>query len=184
MANDKRISDKIEQALNDQMNQEALQSQAYLALGSWAETNNYAGVADFFYKHSEEERNHMFKFLAYINERGGEAKIGAIPVPRDNPTDLHSCIEDVWKHELENSKKIYALVDLAMAERDWATFNFLQWFVKEQIEEEALINQWRDKFALASKDKKDNQNFYALDKDMATASQEGDLPRNKSLTGE
>ena len=69
-----------------------------------------------------------------------------------------------------------------MAERDWATFNFLQWFVKEQIEEEALINEWRDKFALASKDKQDNQNFYALDKDMAHASQEGELPREKSLT--
>lgn len=182
MADDKRISEKMEQALNTQMMEEALQAQAYLALGSWAEVNNYAGVAEFFYKHSEEERNHMFKFLSYINERGGEAKIGAIPAPIDNPTDLHTCIEDVWKHELENSKKIYALVDLAMEERDWATFNFLQWFVKEQIEEEALINEWRDKFALASKDKKDNQNFYVLDKDMATAPQEGELPRQKSLT--
>lgn len=123
----------------------------------------------------------MFKFLAYINERGGEAKIGAIPAPRDNPVSLETCIEDVWQHELENSKKIYALVDQAMAERDWATFNFLQWFVKEQIEEEALINNLRDKFALASKDKADNQNFYELDKDMASASQEGDLPREKSV---
>lgn len=179
---DKRISDAMEQALNRQMTQEAIQAQAYLALGSWAEVNNYAGMADFFYKHSEEERNHMFKFLAYINERGGEAKIEAVPAPRDNPTDLNSCIEDVWQHELENSKKIYALVDQAMSEKDWATFNFLQWFVKEQIEEEALINGLRDKFALASKDKKDNQNFYNLDKDMVTASQEGELPRQKSLT--
>lgn len=68
-----------------------------------------------------------------------------------------------------------------MAERDWATFNFLQWFVKEQIEEESLINNLRDKFALASKDKADNQNFYELDKDMASASQEGDLPQEKSV---
>lgn len=181
MVNDQRISDTMAQALNNQMMEEAIQAQAYLALGSWAEVNNYAGVADFFYKHSAEERNHMFKFLAYINERGGEAKIGAIPAPRDNPTDLETCIEDVWQHELENSKKIYALVDQAMAERDWATFNFLQWFVKEQIEEEALINEVRDKFALASKDKANNQNFYELDKDLAGASQEGELPREKSL---
>jgi ferritin len=168
MSNDKRISDTMEQALNKQMMEEATQAQAYIALGSWAEVNNYRGIADFFYKHSAEERNHMFKFLAYINERGGEAKIEA-------------CIEDVWQHELENTKKIYALVDQAMAERDWATFNFLQWFVKEQIEEEALINNLRDKFALASKDKADNQNFYELDKDMASAPQEGDLPRETSL---
>ncbi len=178
---DKRISDAMEQSLNRQMMEEAAQAQAYLALGSWAEVNNYAGIAEFFYKHSEEERNHMFKFLEYINERGGEAKIEAIPAPRDNPSDLHTCIEDIWQHELENSKKIYALVDQAMAEKDWATFNFLQWFVKEQIEEEALINDLRDKFALASKDKQDNQNFYTLDKDMATASQEGELPREKNL---
>ena len=181
MSNDKRISDTMEQALNKQMMEEATQAQAYIALGSWAEVNNYRGIADFFYKHSAEERNHMFKFLAYINESGGEAKIEAIPAPRDNPVSLETCIEDVWQHELENTKKIYALVDQAMAERDWATFNFLQWFVKEQIEEEALINNLRDKFALASKDKADNQNFYELDKDMASAPQEGDLPRETSL---
>lgn len=105
MSNDKRISDTMEQALNKQMMEEATQAQAYIALGSWAEVNNYPGIADFFYKHSAEERNHMFKFLAYINERGGEAKIEAIPAPRDNPVSLETCIEDVWQHELENSKK-------------------------------------------------------------------------------
>lgn len=181
MSNDKRISDAMAQALNRQMMEEATQAQAYLALGSWAEVNDYAGIADFFYKHSAEERNHMFKFLSYINERGGEAKIESIPAPRDNPVNLETCIEDVWQHELENSKKIYALVDQAMAEHDWATFNFLQWFVKEQIEEEALINDLRTKFVLASKDKANNQSFYELDKDMATASQEGELPREKSI---
>ena len=105
MSNDKRISDTMEQALNKQMMEEATQAQAYIALGSWAEVNNYRGIADFFYKHSAEERNHMFKFLAYINERGGEAKIEAIPAPRDNPVSLETCIEDVWQHELENTKK-------------------------------------------------------------------------------
>ena len=104
MSNDKRISEAMEQALNKQMMEEATQAQAYIALGSWAEVNNYPGIADFFYKHSAEERNHMFKFLAYINERGGEAKIEAIPAPRDNPVSLETCIEDVWQHELENSK--------------------------------------------------------------------------------
>lgn len=178
---DKRISDKMEAALNEQMMTEAAQAQAYLALGSWAEVNNYDGVSDFFYKHSAEERNHMFKFLEYINERGGEAKIGAIPAPRDNPSDLESCIEDIWQHELDNSRKIYALVDLALEERDWATFNFLQWFVKEQIEEEALIGDLRDKFSLASREKQDNQNFYSFDRDMSHASQSGEIPREKSL---
>ena len=178
---DKRISDDMEQALNRQMNQEAQQAQAYLALGVWAESNNYGGIADFFYKHSEEERQHMFKFLEYINTRGGEAKIGAIAAPADSPSNLKECIEDVWQHELENSRKIYDLVDKAMAEKDWATFNFLQWFVKEQIEEEALIDGLRDKFALASEDKVNNANFYSLDRDMQDASQEAELPREQKL---
>lgn len=178
---DKRISDSLEKALNAQMNNEAAQAQAYLALGVWAESNSYTGIADFFYKHSEEERQHMFKFLEFIQARGGEAKIGAIPAPRDNPTDLASCIEDVWQHELENSKKIYALVDQAMAEKDWATFNFLQWFVKEQIEEEALIGDLRDKYALASDEKAENANLYSFDRDMAGASQEAEVPREQQL---
>ena len=178
---DKRISDSMEEALNKQMNAEAEQAQAYLALGVWADSNNYAGIADFFYKHSEEEREHMFKFLEYINARGGTAKIGAIPAPRDNPTDLKSCIEDVWQHELDNSQKIYALVDKAMQEKDWATFNFMQWFVKEQIEEESLIDGLRDKFALASEDKGNNANFYSLDRDMQNAPQEAEIPRESKL---
>ena len=107
--------------------------------------------------------------------------IGAIAAPKDNPANLKECIEDVWKHELENSKKIYALVDKAMEEKDWATFNFMQWFVKEQIEEEALIDGLRDKFALASEGKADSGNFYSLDRDMQDASQEAEIPREKKL---
>lgn len=178
---DKRLSDALEQALNQQMMHEAAQAQAYLALGSWAEVNNFAGLADFFYKHSEEERNHMFKFLEYINNRGGEARIGGIPAPQDNPATVEECIERAWQHELDNSKKIYVLVDQALAEKDWATFNFMQWFVKEQIEEESLINALRDKYTLASKEKNSNANLYSFDRDLVGASQEGELPRNASL---
>lgn len=178
---DKRISNEIEQALNQQMMNEAFQAQAYLALASWAEVNNFAGLADFFYKHSEEERNHMFKFLAYINARGGEARITGIPAPLDNPANVEECIERAWQHELDNSKKIYALVDQALAEKDWPTFNFMQWFVKEQIEEETLIDSLRDKYALASKEKNSNANLYSFDRDLLSASQEGEIPQEASL---
>ncbi len=178
---DKRISDTLEKALNDQMMKEAEQAQAYLALGVWAETNNYAGLADFLYKHSTEERNHMFKFIAYINQRGGEAKIGPIAAPTDRPESLEQCVELVWQHELDNSKTIYALTDLALAEKDWPTFNFMQYFVKEQIEEENLISELRDKYTLASKEKNANANLYSFDRDLVGASQEGELARNKEL---
>lgn len=180
---DKRISDQLEQALNRQMMREAEQAQAYLALGIWAETNNYSGLADFLYKHSVEERNHMFKFLEYINQRGGEAKIEAIPAPTDKPDSVEACIEMVWQHELDNSKHIYALTDMALEQKDWPTFNFMQYFVKEQIEEENLIDALRDKYALASKAKQENANLYSFDRDLVGASQEGEIARDQSLGG-
>lgn len=110
MSNDRRISESMEQALNTQMMVEATQAQAYLALGSWAEVNNFQERYGFFYKHSAEERNHMFKFLAYINERGGEGQNWRYSSTSDNPINLETCIEDVWQHELENSRKSMRLL--------------------------------------------------------------------------
>ncbi len=180
---DKRISDAMENALNAQMMQEAEQAQVYLALGIWAETHNYDGLADFLYKHSTEERNHMFKFLEYINQRGGEAKIEAIPAPTDKPKDVTDCIDTVWKHEVQNSKAIYALTDMALAEKDWPTFNFMQYFVKEQIEEENLISDLRDKLSLATKEKTGNANLYSFDRDLNNAPQDSEIALQKTLGG-
>ena len=81
----KRISEKMENALNDQMTIEAFQAQVYLSYASWAEVSGYPGIAEFLYKHMNEERKHMFKFLKYINNRGGEAEIQAIDAPPPNP---------------------------------------------------------------------------------------------------
>jgi ferritin len=177
----KRISDKIEKALNDQMTREAFQAQVYLSYASWAEVNSYPGIATFLYKHAHEEREHMFKFLKYINGRGGETKIEAIQAPPANPKNIGDCLNKVLDHEIGNSTHIDNIVNLAHEEKDWATFNFGQYFVKEQIEEEALINNLLDKYSLASTDKSHNVNFYELDKDLSSASQEGTLPREETF---
>nr|MBC7611622.1 ferritin [Pseudopedobacter sp.] len=167
----KRISDKIEKVLNDQMTREAYQAQVYLSYASWAEGNSYAGVATFLYKHAHEEREHMFKFIKYINDRGGKTKIEAIKAPPADPKDMEDCLKNVLKHEIDNSACIDAIVNLAHEEKDWATFNFGQWFVKEQIEEEKLVNNLLDKFTLASKEVGNNSNLYEMDKDLSSASQ-------------
>lgn len=174
----KRFSAKIEKALNEQMMREAYQAQAYLSYGSWAEVNEYPGIAQFLYKHSHEEREHMFKFLKFINDRGGHAKIKAMDAPPADPKSLKECLEDALQQEIDNSKEIDKIVNLAHAEGDWATFNFGQWFVKEQIEEETLINNLLDKFALASKEKENNVNLYELDRHAAKASQEAEIARD------
>lgn len=177
----KRISDKMEKLLNTQMTTEAYQAQVYLAYASWAEINSFAGIATFLYGHMEEERQHMFKILKYINDRGGEAKIEAIKAPPANPKDIGDCLQKVLKAEIDNSKDIDKIVNLAHEEKDWATFNFGQWFVKEQIEEESLINEIIDKYNLASNETADNNSLYALDRDLAGQSQEGDIPREEEF---
>lgn len=179
--NTKRISDKMEKALNDQMTKEAYQAQVYLSYASWAEVNSFPGVANFLYKHSTEERNHMFKFLKYINDRGGEAKIEAIKAPPANPKNIGDCLKKALQHEIDNSESINEIVNLAHEEKDWATFSFGQWFVKEQIEEETLINELLDKYTLASQEKDGNSNLYKLDADLNNAPQEVGIPREETL---
>lgn len=176
----KRFSDKMEKALNQQMTREAHQAQIYLAYASWAEVNGYGGISDFLNKHSVEERQHMFKFLKYINNRGGHAKIEPIDGPSGDPKDLGDCLQGAMDHEVENSKAIYDLVDMAHEEKDWSTFNFLQWFVKEQIEEETLIQDLLDRYELAAKEK-NGADLYTLDRDTAAAPQEAAVPREEDL---
>lgn len=177
----KRISGEMEKLLNDQMTREAYQAQVYLSYASWAEVNSFAGVAKFLYGHMEEERNHMFKILKYINDRGGSAKIEAIPAAPVHPQDLGECLNNILQHEIENSKEINKIVNLAHEERDWATFNFGQWFVQEQIEEETLINEVLDKYNLASTKTQSNHSLYEMDRDMNTEPQSAVTPREEKI---
>lgn len=177
----KRISDKMEKLLNKQMTTEAYQAQVYLSYASWAEVNSFAGIANFLYGHMHEEREHMFKILKYINDRGGEAKIEAIKAPPANPKNLGDCLQKILGHEIDNSKKIDEIVNLAHEEKDWPTFNFGQWFVQEQIEEETLINGIIDKYNLASTEVDGNTSLYEMDRDLTNASQEAETPREETF---
>lgn len=179
--NTKRISDKMEKALNDQMTREAFQAQVYLSYASWAEVKGFAGISNFLFKHSQEERQHMFKFLKYINDRGGKAVIDAIDAPGPDPSDIQDCLQRTLQHEIDNSKSIDAIVNLALEEKDWATFNFGQWFVREQIEEETLVNGVLDKYSLAARGHEKTANLYDLDRDMSDAPQDAETPRQAEL---
>ncbi|TWU19386.1 ferritin [Allorhodopirellula heiligendammensis] len=177
----KRISNAMETALNEQMNREAYQAQVYLAYASWAEVNGFPGISDFLYGHMEEERKHMFKFLKYINDRGGHARVTAIDAPPSDPKDMGDCLRKALEHEIDNSQKIDEIVHLAHEERDWATFNFGQWFVKEQIEEETLVNDLLDKYNLATGHADGHGQIYEFDRDAASSPQEATLPREEEF---
>jgi ferritin len=177
----KRISAAMEQALNAQMMQEAWQAQVYLSYAAWCEENHFAGIADFLYKHAHEEREHMFKVLKFIINRGGKVKVEAIAAAPADPKDLGDCLQKLLGHEVDNSTLIDGLADLAQGEKDWASLNFAQWFVKEQVEEETLFSNMLDKYVLATTGKEDNAGLYELDRDVASAPQEAAIPQEEKF---
>lgn len=160
------IGEKIEKALSIQMTREANAAQFYLSMGSWAEVEGYEGISNFLYEHVQEERGHMMKLLKFINQRGGHAKIASLEAPRADPKSLHELFEKVLAEERNNSKEINAIVDLCLKEKDYPTFNFLQWFVKEQIEEEALATKLLDKMRIIGEDKGNKGGLYEFDNDI------------------
>ncbi|PID68414.1 MAG: ferritin [Flavobacteriia bacterium] len=157
------LSKRIEKALNDQIKYESESSQIYLSMASWAETNGFEGVAEFMFAQADEERMHMLKLLHYINERGGHATVTALSKPPTNFVTVKEMFEELLQHEIKVSELINNLVDIALEEKDYATHNFLQWYVAEQIEEEATARTILDKINLIGDEK---SGFYIFDKDI------------------
>lgn len=159
----------MQDALNAQVLMEAQSSQAYLAMGSWAEIQpGLKGVTQFFFRHSDEERMHMLKLIHYINERGGFAVVPALEKPVLTFVSLKSAFEQLFKHEVKVSESINHLVDIAREEKDYATDNFLQWYVLEQMEEEKLARDANDKLEMIGDDK---SGLYLFDRDIMTMDQ-------------
>ncbi len=176
-----RLSKKIEVILNKQVTKEAEAAQIYLSYGCWADSEGYSGIANYLFRHSQEERNHMMKVMQYIMERGGKVKIEAIKTPPSNPKNLKDCFERTFKHEVDNSTAINGIVNLAHEEKDWATFNFAQWFVKEQIEEEKLVMDLLDKLKIAGGPEATSESLFNLDHQLGKSPNEVPLAREASM---
>jgi ferritin len=157
----------VESALNDQVQKEASSSQFYLAMASWAESNGLNGTAKFMYQHSDEERFHMLKLIHFINERGGKASIPSIEQPPKEFRDLENVFELLLSHEISVTESINNLVDICLQQKDYTTHNFVQWYVSEQLEEEALARTVLDKLRLIGGDK---GGMYMFDRDLENSS--------------
>ena len=157
------LTKKMEKALNDQIRIEAESSQVYLSMASWAEVKGLEGISQFMYNHSDEERMHMLKIVKYVNERGGHAHISDLKAPETEFGSFQKMFQDLYEHEIFVSKSINELVHVSLEEKDYATHNFLQWFVAEQIEEEALARTILDKINLIGNDK---GGLYLFDRDV------------------
>jgi len=154
---------KILKALNAQIQREGFSSQLYLAMASWADVNGLEGTASFLYKQSDEERMHMLKLVHFINERDGKVVIPAIDKVDGDYKNILDLCEKLLKHERTLTEDIAQLVHLCLEEKDYTTHNFMQWYVNEQLEEEAQARTILDKVKLVGTDK---GGLYLLDNDL------------------
>jgi len=160
---------KVEEILNLQIEREDYSSQLYLAMASWAENKGLEGVSNWLYAQAEEEREHMLKLVKYVNERDGVAKIPGIETPPADFGDVFEAFDAVLKHEKYISASINDIVAVCIAENDYTTQNWIQWFVNEQIEEEASVKAIIDKLNLLGK-----QSLYMFDRDIMSMRGEGE----------
>jgi ferritin len=178
--NTNRLSTSLHAGLNNQINKEAEAAEIYLSYASWASYEGLDGIANFLFRHAQEERNHMMKILEYILERGAEVKLKSIPAPPPNPNSVQNCFEKIFEQEISNTAAIYALVKTSLEEQDWATWNFLQWFVKEQTEEETLALQLLNKIKVAGGESVSPDALYILDQELSKIPDEVTLAEEKT----
>ena len=151
--------------LNEQLNKEFFSSNLYLQMSAWCDTKGLDGTAAFLKTHADEEMMHMNKFFTYISELGGLAVIGRIEAPPTEYKSLSEMMDKILEHEKYITKSIHELTDAAWNEKDHATYNFLQWFISEQHEEETLFSSIIDKLNLLGSD--NNQGLFFIDRELA-----------------
>ncbi len=134
------INERVEKAINEQINWELYSGYFYLSMSTYFETIGLPGCANWMRVQAKEEQFHAMKFFDYIIERGGKVTLKAIDAPPsvwESPLDV---FEKTYEHEQKVTSLINDLVDLALTEKDHASYNMLQWFVDEQVEEEATAS--------------------------------------------
>ena len=155
------IPKKIEKILNEQIEKEGYSSNLYLAMATWTDKEGYSGIAKWLFAQAEEERMHMMKFVDFITERGGHAIIPAFEKPPIEFEDINKMFHQILEHEKYITGTINDIVALAMKENDFATHNWIQWFVTEQIEEESSVQTIIDKLTMLG-----DKNMYIFDRDI------------------
>ncbi len=131
------LSDNMTTELNKQLNREFYSSYLYLAISSWCANAGYKGSASWFMIQHEEERTHAIKIYDYLLDQSAKIQLLNVETPKMDYSSLLECFEDSLSHERKMSLFFNSLCDLAMQEKDHASYGFFQWFVQEQIEEES-----------------------------------------------
>ena len=163
------LKKSVEDLLNRQVKREGYSAILYLSMASWAETQGYAGIAEWLYVQAEEEKMHMLKLIRFINEREGKAIIPSFDKPPADFDSLKILFDQVLEHEKYITSSINEIVAETIKENDFATHNWLQWFVSEQVEEESSVQTIIDKLKLVG-----THNLYMFDRDIMSMREEED----------
>jgi bacterioferritin B len=129
------ISEKLNQAMNEQIGNEFGASMQYLAIAAYFETHHMLLLAKLFFEQAEEEKEHAMKFVHYVLETGGNLRIPQIKAPKPEFESAAEAVEAALNWEMEVTRQINALMDIAVSEKDYLARGMLQWFVDEQLEE-------------------------------------------------
>ena len=156
--------------LNKQINLEFYSSNLYLQMSAWCEEKGFEGAAMFMRKHAAEEMDHMTRLFTYVSETGALPILGTIDAPPHEFESLADVFEKTYQHECEITEHINSLAHQAFSNQDYSTFNFLQWYVAEQHEEETLFKSVLDKINLVGHD---GHALFFVDKDLAEMSKTG-----------
>ena len=161
------LSKAMEEALNKQIQKEVYSEYYYLAMAAYLTEMNLDGFANFFLIQAKEEHDHVMKFFNYINERGGRVIVyGIVDPPNDFASPL-AVFEKAYEHEKIVSKAIHEIMDLAIKENDHPAKVFLQWFVDEQVEEEASMDRFVNRIKLVGGE---GHGILMIDNELATRS--------------
>ncbi|EGT7584825.1 non-heme ferritin [Salmonella enterica] len=151
--------------LNDQLNMELFSSLLYQQMSAWCCYHSFEGAATFLSRHAQEEMEHMQRLFTYLTETGCMPHIRAVEAPTAEFDSLSELFKKTYEHEQLITKKINELVHVAMSTKDYSTFNFLQWYVAEQHEEEKLFKSILDKLALVGET---GEGLYLIDKEISS----------------
>ena len=158
------VSERMAAAINEQINAEFYSGYLYLSMAAQCEELGYPGFANWFYVQALEEQSHGMRLYRYMTERGARVTLAAIEAPPTRWPDPGAMFRDTLAHERKVTGLINGLVDIATGERDHATVQMLQWFVAEQVEEEATAREMLDKLTMIER----GGNLYMLDRELAS----------------
>ncbi len=157
------LNSKVEKAINDQIVAETYSAYLYLSMASYFESKGLKGMNSWMKNQAQEELTHAMKFFNYVGERGGRVVLGAIEAPPSEWESPLAAFENALAHEQKVTGLINSIMDVVIAEKDHASKSVLQWFIDEQVEEEATAGEIVDQLRLIGNN---GQGLLMLDKEL------------------